>query len=104
MRESQAALRPNELLIAYLDDIYIVTRPERAREAYELVTRIVREHCGIEPNLGKTVCWNRSGVEPIGMSQLGDDVWRGGRSDDDSGIRVLGAPIGRAGFMRQFGV
>jgi hypothetical protein len=89
LREAQDQLQNGELLIAYLDDLYIVTSPERARAAYNLVTATVQRMCGIQPNLGKTVCWNRQGHMPPGIAELGANVWQ------HSGLRVLGAPIGK---------
>ena len=103
LREAQARLGPGELVVAYLDDIYIVSSPARARQAYDLVTGLVRERCGIEPNLGKTVCWNRAGIEPDGIASMGERVWRGGAPEPvHNGIRVLGAPLGSFAFMTQF--
>ena len=103
LREAQARLQEGELVIAYLDDLYIITAPERARDAYNLVAGIVAERCGIQPNMGKTVCWNRGNIEPPLMRDLGPHVWRGGGAPDRQGIRVLGAPLGTAAFARKFG-
>ena len=64
LREAQERLQPGELVIAYRDDLYIVTAPERARAAYDIVTGIVANRCGVQPNLGKTVCWNAAGGLP----------------------------------------
>ena len=58
LRTAQTTLQPNETLLAYLDDTYILSAPDRALAAYNDVTTTLRDHTGIEPNLGKTVCWN----------------------------------------------
>ena len=103
LRNAHADLLPGELLIPYLDDLYIVTRPGRARAAYDVVTAAVRRGCGVEANLGKTVCWNRRGGEaPPGIAALGAHVWQGGNQSEDNGIRVLGAPLGTAQFCNRF--
>ena len=104
LRKAQERLAPGEVLLAYLDDLYLVTRPERAGAAYMIVTDEVRRGCGIEPNLGKTVCWNRAGA----FSQeaelvLGESAWRGGGPPACRGIRVLGAPLGSPELCRAFG-
>ena len=102
LREIQASLREGEMVIAYLDDLYLVSRPDRAKAVYDLAVSIIRRCCGVEPNLGKTVCWNRAGAEPAGMRDLGGNVWRGGGPDDRNGIRVLGAPLGSRAFAARF--
>ena len=103
LREAQANLLPDELVIAYLDDLYIVSSPERARTAYDMVTRIIQQRCGIQPNLGKTVCWSKQGGNPPpGIAELGTNVWKGNGSESERGIRVLGAPLGTADFTTAF--
>ena len=74
LRNAQTTLQPNETLLAYLDDTYILSTPDRALTAYTSVTTTLRNHTGIDSNLGKTVCWNKAGLEPPGMSSLGPDV------------------------------
>ena len=104
LKRAQERLRPGEVLLAYLDDLYLVTRPERVGAAYLGVTDEVRTSCGIEPNLGKTVCWNRAGIfSPEAELVLGADAWRGGGPPDSQGIRVLGAPLGSHAFCAAFG-
>ena len=75
LKRAQARLLPGELLFAYLDDLYVVTKPERAGAAYLIVTDEVRSSCGIEPNLGKTMTWNRAGIfSPEAELVLGGDA------------------------------
>ena len=54
LERSQRQFLPGEKLLAYLNDIYIVTQPSRARQVYDIVTNEVRLHTGVEPNRGKT--------------------------------------------------
>ena len=103
LSEAQSRLRANELVIAYLDDLYIVTSPARARQAYDAVTEVVRARCGIEPNGGKTACWNKAGVAPPGIAELGAGVWRGEGRPEARGMRILGAAFGTAEFVDKFG-
>ena len=82
LREAQGFLSNSETIIAYLDDIYMVTSPQRARAAYDIVTNIVHRLCGVEANLGKTVSWNRAGgPAPDGVENLGPDVWQGDKPE-----------------------
>ena len=55
----KAELLPTERLCAFLDDIYIVCRPERVSAVYAVVERCLYEHTGIRFNAGKTKVYNR---------------------------------------------
>ena len=46
--------------LGHLDDVYILTRPEWARAAYDVAAEVLDRVCGIQVNQGKLVCWNRS--------------------------------------------
>ena len=80
--EIQNRLTPGDLVVAYLDDIYVFTKPERARAAYDMVRQVLWEQCRIEVHQGKLVCWNRmGGIPPPGIAELSsptNPVWRGG--------------------------
>ena len=52
-----------DLLVAYLDDVYMVTARDRAKESYKLVTKKIEDLSGIQPNLGKTKAWSAAGGE-----------------------------------------
>ena len=101
-------LRPGELLCAFLGDIYVVSEPERTRTLFDLVAAALREHAGIEVNLGKTRVWNAAGVEPLAcrdLAPLAEDgssvVWVGDleRSAHRRGVVVLGTPVGSTEFV-----
>ena len=94
----------NSTKLAYLDDTYILSAPNRALAAYNDVTTTLRNHTGIEPNLGKTVCWNKAGLEPLGITTLGDGVWKGNEPAVTNGVRLLGAPIGQPEYIENFGI
>ena len=51
---ADAQLRPGECLAAFLDDVYVVTTPARAREALDVVTSSIETRAGVAVNLGKT--------------------------------------------------
>ena len=58
---------PGELLVAFLDDVYVVSHPSRTRVVYNLLAAAFHEHAGIELNAGKTRVWNRGWAHTFGM-------------------------------------
>ena len=98
LEEIQQRLQPGDVVVAYIDDVYVLTRPERARAAYDLVAEVLQRTCGIQVNQGKLVCWNRSGeAAPPQVAQLDTPhhtVWRSDLPPASNGVIVLGAPVG----------
>ena len=105
-----AALQDGERLFAYLDDLYIICRPET-------VGAVLRHwlwvHSGISLHAGETKVWSRSGLPPhgramlqrIAVSSLPDAVaWRGDHSLPPyrKGFKVLGVPFGHPEFVKKF--
>ena len=75
---ASASLRPDERLAAFLDDLYVVTVPERAAPLLRVVTGEVERGAGVEADLGKTRVFNAAGGDaPPGVDVLGPDVWCG---------------------------
>ena len=58
---AHARLQPGEVLAAFLDDLYVVTCPARAREACDIVSREVEQGAGVSANLGKTRAFHAGG-------------------------------------------
>ena len=56
LEEIQRRLQRGDIVLAYIDDVYVLTRPERAREAYNLVAEVLERTCNIQVNQGKLVC------------------------------------------------
>ena len=88
-------LRPDECLLAYLDDIYVITSPERTRVVFDLLSLRLHRHAHIQLHRGKTRVWNASGLEPPGIRELGSvtgPVWVGDRGlpSDQQGLVALG--------------
>ena len=107
LEEIQQRLTHGDIAVAYLDDIYIITKPERARNAYDITAEVLQRVCGIRVNQGKLLCWNRSGAPaPTGIAELnspGHIVWRGDAAAEENGMIVLGAPIGLDQFVAAHG-
>ena len=100
LENASRQLAPGEYLAAYLDDIYIVVPPHRARPAYNVVAHELNTHAGVAPNPSKTRVYNgQGGVAPEGIQELGPDVWRGNRPLHEQGILTLGTPIGTPAFV-----
>ena len=67
---ASTALRAGEYLAAFLDDLYVVTVPERAAPLLRVVTGEVERGAGVEANLGKTRVYNAAGGDaPPGIAR-----------------------------------
>ena len=107
---TQERLEANEWIFAFLDDIYILTKPERVGAVYAVLQEELFRHAYIRINGGKTHVWNAAGIEPpvcaalqriAEVSDTSARVWRGSDIPPDrQGIRVLGAPVGHPEFVR----
>ena len=104
LERAAAELRPGEELLAYLDDLYVITSPARAKPALDVVATRVEEHCGIASNVGKTRIYNTAGAPaPCGVAELGEEVWRSDRPLPERGFTALGVPIGHCDYVREWG-
>ena len=106
-------LLEGEQLFAFLDDLYIICKPERVVEVHRILSNKLWEHARISLHAGKTKVWNKSGVEPKDCHVLqeaavlatpGAVVWRGDRSlpTCQQGFKVLGVPFGHQDFISSF--
>ena len=86
-------LGEGEHIFAYLDDVYAVAEQERIRELYDMLAVALGDGANIQLHTGKTRVWNRAGVEPPGVRELGSDVW------SPQGVVVLGSPVGTNAFV-----
>ena len=102
-------LLPTEKLFAYLDDVYVVTTPDRVATVYTLLQENLWVYVGVFINSGKTQVWNAAGRKPLvceAMDRIAQvqnpvaKVWRGSEVPvDRQGVKVLGAPIGHPAFV-----
>ena len=104
--------RDDEILFAFLDDLYMKTSPERAVEAHRILSEELWWHAKIRLNQGKTCIWNQVGQMPIGCERLeaaaraenpDARVWRGDLQMEPSqrGIVIMGTPVGTPEFVLQ---
>ena len=104
-----ALLHRDERLFAFLDDIYVVSKPERVGEVHSVLERELWVHAKIRVHSGKTHVWNRSGRMPPACDELQRravlqdptaQVWTGsGVPTQNQGIKVLGCPLGHEDFV-----
>ena len=94
--EVQESLLPGEHLFAFLDDIYVLCQPQRTREVYNILAERLFARAGIQLHAGKTRTWNKAGICPPRMEDLGPDVW------NPEGIKILGTPVGSDVFVEEF--
>ena len=88
LEEVADAMRPDEQICAFLDEVYIVCQPERVRVLFDLLAESLIRVAGIRLHDGRTRVWNASGTVPDNVEELGPAVWQ------PTGITVLGTPIG----------
>ena len=102
LQATQAMLLPGEVLFTFLDDIYILSRPGRARAIFEILQARLQAHAGIQVS-----AWNAGGVLPPGVDAFGtaeDPSWVGDLSlpPHQQGLVVLGSPLGSHAFTQAF--
>ena len=96
----QNRLRESEKILAFLDDVYVITTPDRVGHAYTVLQHELWTGCHIRINTGKTQVWNRAGERPAFCNTLeriaheSDQrarVWRGsGIPTVEQGLKLLG--------------
>ena len=104
LREVQHSLRPSERLFAFLDDLYVVSKPDRVGEIYRTMQESLWAHVGIKIHGGKIHVWNSAGVKPDvcdalqRIAQASDPnamVWCGSELPPTmQGMKVLDTPLG----------
>ena len=108
----QQQLRHDERLFAFLDDIYVISRPDKVVPIFNVLRRELWTHALIQIHLGKTQIWNQAGVKPVGCDALTIDarrndpdavVWKGDHTSpsDQQGLIVLGTPLGSVEFVQR---
>ena len=108
---AQSAMHPSAKLMAFQDDVYVVSSPPQVAACYTHLERELWAHAGIRINLGKTQIFNRAGALPpdcqhiIRAGRLLNPpvvVWRGDSAlpPDQRGVTILGTPLGHLDFVK----
>ena len=95
LAEVKEQLLDGEFLFAFLDDVYVLAKPDRIRTIYDLLSVKLSTMAGIQLHTGKTRTWNKAGVCPARMAELELSVW------SHEGIKILGTPVGSAEFVQR---
>ena len=98
-----------EHLFAFLDDIYVVSKPGRVGRIHDLLAASLWRHSGIRIHHGKTQVWNRARIRPHVCDRLERAaqivhpearVWRRSMLPTDrQGVKVLGTPLGHPHYV-----
>ena len=92
LAEVKEQLQDGEVIFAFLDDVYALCAPERARKIYDLFEEKLLQVEVIRLHTGKTRTWNKVGEVPNRMEELGPSVWSPAR------VKILGSPVGTDEF------
>ena len=102
--QANEQLQADELLLAYLDDLYVLCHRSRAAEVFRVVSGCVAEHAGVQAHLGKLRAWCSGGGEaPPDLAALGSEVWTANLPPAQNGLMVLGVPVGTPEFIAACG-
>ena len=67
--EINRSLSSNELIFAYLDDIYVIAKPGRLRAIYELLAGALEQRTSIRANVSKIKILNKKNIWSIFAAQ-----------------------------------
>ena len=89
-----AQMHPDELLVAFLDDVITIARPDRVGLAHQHPADELWAHCRMRLKSGKKRIWNLSGRVPPALGKPGAPeascwVGAGGRPVEEQGLTVL---------------
>jgi len=87
---------PGEVILAFLDDLYVVITRARAHGAFREVATAVEKHAGVRTHLRKlrAWCWG-SGKALEELAAAEPEAWAASKPDAGNGLVVFGAPLGR---------
>ena len=95
--------------MAYLDDNYVVSGPDRVGDVHAALEEELFTHCHIRVHAGKTRMWNVAGIrrdacdvlECLAACHDSGPVWRGSDVHTyQQGVKILGTPLGHADFVQ----
>ena len=104
MDEIEQALPEGALVIAYLDDIYVVCEPKDTALIFRTVEAVLARVCHIDVNLGKLSAWSKEENPcPAGLIDISETAWKSDAEAQCRGIKVLGSPTGCTEFVHRVG-
>eukprot|EP00973_Karenia_brevis_P033287 4592659-Karenia_brevis.AAC.1 len=54
--------------------------------------------------MGKLAAWSRQeGPPPVGVTEMGRNVWKGNKVPRERGIKIVGTPFGTQEYINAFG-
>ena len=65
LHQARRELHPQDVLLAFLDDLYLLTTRSRATAAIQTVTRHVEASAGVRTHLGKLEAWSAARAQPF---------------------------------------
>ena len=89
-------------MLAFFDDIYIITSPEKVEVVVACLQEQPFNHARIRLHGGKTEVWNGVGIRPPSCDVLDKSpacLEGFTLASRVSGIKVLGAPLGHPEFV-----
>ena len=105
----KARMVDGEVLLAFLNDVYVITTPERVGDVYVALQEELHQHARIRIHVGKTQVWNAVGERPDACEVLeriaqaenpSARVWKGSDIPTvEQGVTVLGTPLGDVDFV-----
>ena len=106
----KARMVEGEVLLAFLDDVYVITKPDRVGDVYLALQEELYRHARIRIHAGETQVWNAAGERPEAcdilerIAQAEDPrarVWKGSNIPTaEQGVRVLGTPLGHVDYVQ----
>ena len=105
----KARMLDGEVLLAFLDDVYVITTPERVGDVYVALQEELYRHARIRIHVGKTQVWNAAAERPDAcevlerVAQVEDPsarVWKGSDIPTaEQEVIVLGTPLRHVDFV-----
>ena len=75
--EIQNRLPPGAILVAYLDDLYVVCDPTDAAYALDIVSVVLKAKCNVDVDHGKLAAWCKNPTPcPEGFGTTTPDAWK----------------------------
>ena len=71
LEDVAAEFLPTEKVCAFLDDWYVLCKPDRVRHLYSRVEHHLYKRIEVRLNMGKTKVFNHAGVKPPRVDELG---------------------------------